>query len=54
MTQPCQWNSQYDGLYSTGEIYHITTTHNVDSSTGALLKSVKLPSKHLMVPFHWL
>ena len=35
------WNSQYNGLYSTGELYHITTTHNVDASTGASLENVR-------------
>ena len=39
------WNSPYDGLYSTGELYHITTTHNVDSSTGATLDKAKISFK---------
>lgn len=39
------WNSQYDGLYSTGELYHITTTHSVDSATGALLAAGKITFK---------
>ena len=39
------WNSQYNGLYSTGELYHITTTHNVDASTGASLEKCKITFK---------
>ena len=34
------WNSQYNGLYSSGELYHITTTHNVDARTGSSLGEV--------------
>ena len=39
------WNSQYNGLYSTGELYHITTTHNVDVTTGANLEKCKITFK---------
>ncbi|MEC7255168.1 MAG: hypothetical protein VXV76_01005 [Candidatus Thermoplasmatota archaeon] len=37
-----QWNSASDGLYASGEIYHITTTHSVDSSTGSSLAGAKI------------
>ena len=39
------WNSQYDGLYATGELYHITTTHSVDPITGASLSACKITFK---------
>ena len=39
------WNSQYNGLYSTGELYEITTTHNVDVNTGATLEKCKITFK---------
>ena len=39
------WNSPYDGLYATGELYHISTTHNVDSATGASLEKCKITFK---------
>ena len=34
-----------NGLYQTGEIYHIQTTHNVQSSTGAILDKCRIQFK---------
>ena len=45
MSQPCLGTVNMMGLYSTGELYHITTTHNVASSTGALLDKCKITFK---------
>ena len=29
------WNNDVDGLYETGQIYEIQTTHSVQASTGS-------------------
>ena len=39
------WNSLANGLYQNGEIYHITTTHEVKASTGASLETCRIQFK---------
>ncbi len=36
------WLSNSDGLYPSGEVYEILTTHEIQPSTGALLSSARL------------
>ena len=45
------WNGDYEGLYSNGELYHITTTHSVDPSTGASLSACKITFKQMKAHF---
>ena len=39
------WNNDVNGLYDTGEIYHIQTTHSVQVSTGANLQECRIKFK---------
>ena len=39
------WNSDSNGLYQNGEIYHIQTTHEVQSITGANLEKCRIQFK---------
>ena len=44
--------SNTEGLYQTGEIYHIQTTHSVDASTGANLDGSRIQFKGSNNPFY--
>ena len=44
--------SNTEGLYQTGEIYHIQTTHNVDVATGAVLDDCRIQFKGSNSPFY--
>ena len=44
--------SNTEGLYQTGEIYHIQTTHNVDVATGAVLDDCRIQFKGSNNPFY--
>ena len=39
------WNNDFYGLYDTGDIYHIQTTHSVQASTGAVLQECRIKFK---------
>ena len=39
------WNNDVDGLYDTGDVYHIQTTHMVQASTGANLQECRIQFK---------
>ena len=39
------WNNDLNGLYDTGDIYHIQTTHSVQASTGANLQECRIKFK---------
>ena len=36
------WNSQSEGLYPSGEVYEVVTTHEVAQSTGSTLENARL------------
>ena len=39
------WNNDVNGLYDTGEMYNIQTTHSVQASTGAALEECRIQFK---------
>ena len=43
---PLLWNNDEFGLYATGEIYEVVTTHSVSQSTGSALDEARLRFKY--------